>query len=113
MKDPAAFIRANTELLRPPLVPEIVLHLATEIVPIWRKTEEELLNGLDKDKLLIDLEHEPRNLETVAKSGFDLDLAGTRRAGRSSSRGVANSIVLSAVGPWRCSRVRGWKSWHS
>lgn len=42
MKDPAAFIRANTELLRPPLVPEVVLHLATEIVPIWRKTEEEL-----------------------------------------------------------------------
>jgi predicted nicotinamide N-methyase len=40
--DPASFIRANTELLRPPLVPEIVLHLATEIVPIWRKTEEEL-----------------------------------------------------------------------
>jgi predicted nicotinamide N-methyase len=42
VKDPAAFIRANTELLRPPLVPEVVLHLATEIVPIWRKTEEEL-----------------------------------------------------------------------
>ena len=42
MKDPAAFIRANTELLHPPLVPEIVLHLASEIVPIWRKTEEEL-----------------------------------------------------------------------
>lgn len=42
MSDKAAFIRANTELLRPPLVPEIVLHLASEIVPIWRKTEEEL-----------------------------------------------------------------------
>ncbi len=42
MNDPTAFIRANTELLCPPLVPEIKLHLATEIVPIWRKTEEEL-----------------------------------------------------------------------
>ena len=42
MRDPAAFIRANTELLKPPLVPEISLHLASEIVPIWRKTEEEL-----------------------------------------------------------------------
>jgi predicted nicotinamide N-methyase len=40
--EPARFIAANTELLRPPLVPEIVLHLASEIVPIWRKTEEEL-----------------------------------------------------------------------
>lgn len=37
-----AFIRANTALLAPPLVPEIRLHLATEIVPLWRKTEEEL-----------------------------------------------------------------------
>jgi predicted nicotinamide N-methyase len=42
VNDAAAFIRANTELLSPPLVPEIKLHLATEIVPIWRKTEEEL-----------------------------------------------------------------------
>jgi predicted nicotinamide N-methyase len=40
--DRQAFIRANTELIRPPLTPEIQLHLATEIVPIWRKTEEEL-----------------------------------------------------------------------
>ena len=39
---PSEFIIANTELVRPPLTPEIVLHLANEIVPIWRKTEEEL-----------------------------------------------------------------------
>jgi len=39
---PADFIRANTELLAPPLVPEVKLHLATEIVPLWRKSEEEL-----------------------------------------------------------------------
>jgi len=42
VSDTAAFIRANTELLSPPLVPEIVLHLASEVVPLWRKTEEEL-----------------------------------------------------------------------
>ncbi len=36
------FIRANTRLLPPPLVPEIRLHLAEESLPIWRKTEEEL-----------------------------------------------------------------------
>jgi len=40
--DPYDFIRANTALMRPPLVPEIELHLATEIVPIWRLTEEQL-----------------------------------------------------------------------
>jgi predicted nicotinamide N-methyase len=36
------FVRDNTELLTPPLVPEIKLHLASEVVPLWRKTEEEL-----------------------------------------------------------------------
>jgi len=36
-----AFIRANTKLLSPPLVPEIQLHLAEESLPIWQKTEEE------------------------------------------------------------------------
>lgn len=35
----AAFIRANTAIARAPLVPEIALHLATEITPIWQATE--------------------------------------------------------------------------
>jgi len=41
---PAAqtFIEANTQALAPPLVPEILLHLAEESLPIWQKTEEEL-----------------------------------------------------------------------
>ena len=38
----AAFILANTAILAPPLVPEVILHLATEAVPLWQKTEEEL-----------------------------------------------------------------------
>jgi predicted nicotinamide N-methyase len=40
--DWAAFIRANTKLLAPPLVPEIKLHLAEESLAIWQKTEDEL-----------------------------------------------------------------------
>jgi len=40
--DPTKFIRENTALTAPPLVPEIRLHLASEVVPLWRKTEEEL-----------------------------------------------------------------------
>lgn len=39
---PDDFIRTNTALIAPPLVPEVRLHLATEVVPLWRKTEEEL-----------------------------------------------------------------------
>ncbi len=42
MRDASAFIRANTVLQHPPHTPEIALHLASEIVPIWRMTEEEL-----------------------------------------------------------------------
>jgi len=40
--DPVAFIRANTRLLPVPLVPEIILHVADEAVPLWTKTEDEL-----------------------------------------------------------------------
>jgi predicted nicotinamide N-methyase len=36
------FIRQNTTILSPPLIPEIKLHLASESVPLWQKTEEEL-----------------------------------------------------------------------
>jgi len=34
------FVRANTTRSAAPLVPEIVLHLATEITPIWQATED-------------------------------------------------------------------------
>ncbi len=37
-----AFIRENTTAERPPHTPELVLHLASEITPIWRLTEEAL-----------------------------------------------------------------------
>jgi predicted nicotinamide N-methyase len=42
MMTPEDFVRANAELMSAPLVPEIRLYLATEIVPLWEKTEEEL-----------------------------------------------------------------------
>jgi predicted nicotinamide N-methyase len=40
--DPASFVRRNTAVTTPPLVPEICLYLATEITPIWHATEETL-----------------------------------------------------------------------
>ncbi len=39
---PAEFVRHNTTVTTPPLVPEIRLHLATEVTPIWQATEESL-----------------------------------------------------------------------
>ncbi len=44
--DPAAaerFVAAHTAVDRPPLVPEVRLHLATAITPIWQATEEWLV----------------------------------------------------------------------
>lgn len=38
-----AFLKDNTKILCPPLVPEVRLHLAEETLPIWQKTEEDLL----------------------------------------------------------------------
>ncbi len=40
--DPERFILDNTGIMRPPHVPELQLHLATEAHDLWLKTEEEL-----------------------------------------------------------------------
>jgi predicted nicotinamide N-methyase len=40
--DPAVFIIANTLLLPVPLVPEILLYVASEAVPLWTRTENEI-----------------------------------------------------------------------
>jgi len=42
VRDPAEFVRGNTAVGAPPLVPEIRLYLATEVTPIWQATEESL-----------------------------------------------------------------------
>ena len=39
---PESFITTNAALMAPSLVPEIKLYLATEVVPLWRATEDEL-----------------------------------------------------------------------
>lgn len=38
-RSPETLIRAHTTLARPSLVPELRLHLATELTPIWQATE--------------------------------------------------------------------------
>ena len=38
----ADFIRENTVVSTPSLVPEITLHLATEVTPLWQMTEDRL-----------------------------------------------------------------------
>ncbi len=41
-QDPADFVRRETVIASPPLVPEIRLHLASEVVPLWQATETNL-----------------------------------------------------------------------
>jgi predicted nicotinamide N-methyase len=40
--DPEAFVRASALPARLPLVPELCLHLATEVTPLWQATEATL-----------------------------------------------------------------------
>lgn len=42
---PDLFVRRNTIVAAVPLVPEIRLHLATELSPIWQASEENLAQG--------------------------------------------------------------------
>lgn len=42
---PFDFVRENTTLTTSPLLPEIRLHLATEVTPLWQATEETLAEG--------------------------------------------------------------------
>ena len=40
--DPVEFIRTQTQILPPSIIPEIKLHLATEVTPLWQMTEDRL-----------------------------------------------------------------------
>jgi predicted nicotinamide N-methyase len=42
IEDRAVFVRDNTRLSAPRLIPEIVLHQADKLLPLWRATEPEL-----------------------------------------------------------------------
>jgi predicted nicotinamide N-methyase len=43
--DAREFIRTQTQILSPSIIPEIRLHLATEVTPLWKLTEERLQNA--------------------------------------------------------------------
>jgi predicted nicotinamide N-methyase len=48
VEDRRAFVRAHTGLAKVPLVPEIALHTASEVTPLWQATEAWLCaRGLD------------------------------------------------------------------
>jgi predicted nicotinamide N-methyase len=106
----AAFIRANTEVLAPPLVPEIDLHLATEVVEIWELSEEELAarglpppfwafawaGGQALARLLLD---EPARVRGASVLDFG---AGAGLAGIAAAKAGAQSVLCADIDRFAC-----------
>ncbi|AHK42652.1 MULTISPECIES: class I SAM-dependent methyltransferase [Ensifer] len=112
--DPESFIRANTDVLSPPHVPEIRLHLATEAHELWLKTEEELeeiglpppfwafawAGGQGLARYIIDHPEVVRGRRVVDfASGSGLVAIAAMKAG-------AASVLAADIDPWAETAVR-------
>jgi len=111
---PEDFIRSNAALTAPPLVPEIKLHLATEVVPLWHATEEELARigmpppywafawagGQALARYVLDhpeIVHGKRVLDIGAGSGL---------VGLAAVRAGAASVVAADIDAFACAAIR-------
>ena len=106
--DPGRFVRENTALTTPPLVPEVRLHLASEVVPLWRKTEEELAaqgipppywafawaGGQALARYLLD-----NRAEVAGHSVLDFG-SGSGLVAIAAARGGARSVLASDIDPF-------------
>ena len=114
VRDPAAFIRANSALDAPALVPEIRLHLASELVPLWEASEAELerqgvpppywafawAGGQALARYLLD------HPEIVAgKRVLDFG-AGSGLQGLAAARAGAASVLAVDIDPFACAAMR-------
>jgi len=112
--DPLAFILANTALMAPPHVPEIRLHLASEVHDLWLKTEADLdalglpppfwafawAGGQGLARYLLD------HPETVAgKSVLDF-ASGSGLVGIAAKRAGAERVLAADTDPWAQTAVR-------
>ena len=112
--DPLAFILANTALMAPPHVPEIRLHLASEVHDLWLKTEADLdalglpppfwafawAGGQGLARYLLD------HPETVAgKSVLDF-ASGSGLVGIAAKRAGAERVLAADTDPWAQAAVR-------
>lgn len=103
-----AFVRANTALIAPPHVPEVVLHLADEAHDLWHMTEEQLqekglpppfwafawAGGQGLSRYILD------NPEVVGgKSVLDF-AAGSGLVGIAAARAGAQSVLCADVDPF-------------
>ncbi len=111
--DPAAFILANTRLQAVPHAPEISLHLADEVTPIWRLTEEELgelglpppfwafawAGGQALARYLLDHPH-----EVAGKRVLDF-AAGSGLVGIAAMKAGAASVLCADIDPFCAAAV--------
>jgi predicted nicotinamide N-methyase len=108
------FIKANARLMAPPLVPEIKLYLASEVVPLWRATEEELAEigvpppywafawagGQALARYLLDHPEIVRG-----KQVLDIG-AGSGLVGLAASRAGAAEVVAADIDAFSCAAIR-------
>lgn len=117
MISPRDFIRANTDITAPSLIPELKLHLATEMTPIWQATQGDMDDaglpppfwafcwpgGQALTRLILDQPHwvaGKRVLDFAAGSGISGIAAARMRASRVSAAEIdayaAAAIALNA-----------------
>lgn len=103
-----AFVRANTALIAPPHVPEMVLHLADEAHDLWHLTEEQLeakglpppfwafawAGGQGLSRYIID---NPENVRGKRVLDF---AAGSGLVGIAASRAGAASVLCADIDPF-------------
>lgn len=112
--DPERFILDNTDVLSPPHVPEIRLHLASEVHDLWQKTEEDLeaiglpppfwafawAGGQGLARYLLDHPETVRGKKVLDfASGSGLVAIAAAMAG-------AEMVVAADIDPWAQSAVR-------
>lgn len=112
--DPDRFILVNTSVLSPPHVPEIRLHLASEVHDLWLKTEEDLeaiglpppfwafawAGGQGLARFVLD------HLETVRGKRV-LDFAsGSGMVAIAAAKAGAAEVLAADIDPWARSAVR-------
>jgi len=112
-RDPAGFVRANTEPQAPRLLPELSLHLASELMPLWHSTEEELAEqgvpppywafawagGQALARFVLD------NPDWVRGRRVLDFAAGCGLVGIAAAKAGAQSVVASELDPFACAAV--------
>ncbi len=112
--DPERFILDNTGIMRPPHVPELRLHLATEAHELWLKTEDELeeiglpppfwafawAGGQGLARYILDHPESVRGKHVLDfASGSGLVAIAAAKAG-------ASEVLAADIDPWTATAIR-------